>query len=64
MLDHIRDIAEEICRDVTGREYCALSEPSAITDLFRKATIVRYLRDGIEPHWIDSATVEEMRRFV
>ncbi len=61
-------IAEELSVAVTGHEYHHLDtvrDRILIHDLFRKANIVRYLREGINPsRWISTEEIESVRRFV
>jgi hypothetical protein len=61
---HIRNLILPICRDIsptlTGREFADLDpvrDASALKEVYRMANLVRYVRMGINPHWIP---VEEL----
>jgi hypothetical protein len=61
---HIRNLLLPICRDIsptlTGREFADLDpvhDASALKEVCRMANLARYVRMGINPHWIP---VEEL----
>jgi hypothetical protein len=61
----MRQLILPICRDIsptlTGREFADLDpvrDASALKEVCRMANLVRYVRMGINPHWISSEELE------
>jgi len=66
----MRTLLLPICRDIApgliGREFADLDpvrDAGQLHDVCRMANIVRYVRMGIDPHWISSEELEQARKF-
>ncbi len=68
ILDSIRPIAREICMELYSCAYAELdtvNDSRKIEDVFRKANIIRYVRNGIDPTpWIPRDEVAGLLKFV
>jgi hypothetical protein len=64
----IRPIARDICQEFHGCAYDSLDtvfDSRKIEDISRKASIIRYLRHGIDPTpWIPRDEVAALLKFV
>lgn len=68
ILEVLRPIAREICPEVCGCGYFeldAIRDAKKFFEVMRKANIVRYLRDGIDPTvWLGKDEVGPLLKFV
>lgn len=66
--DVIRPIAKSICAPLYGREYDQLEtnrDAQTIEDLFRKANLIRYMRNGVDPTlWSSKDELAPLLKFV
>lgn len=65
IIDLNRPIAERIAKEVTGRQFHELDaslDKDLVFAVFRKANIVRMLREKIDLTWIPADELRECRR--
>lgn len=59
----VRKIAEELCKELTGKQFSDLGPGEELKNLFRDANIVKYLRAGIDPKWMGkNARMDRLRK--
>lgn len=66
MRNLILPICRDICPELIGREFADLDpvrDAGKLHDVCRMANLVRYVRMGINPHWISPEELERAQHF-